>query len=210
VPTDTPLQNAGKTYVYEQDIPQSVIEIMQPGIAQDDPRYEAARVMNFILGSSGFGSRLTEEIREKRGLTYGIYSYFVNMDHANGLEISTSTKTETTAEMLSLIKAEFEKFKAAPVSDKELQDAKDYLIGSVPLSLTSTDAIAELMLSLQLDGRKSDYLDTREAQILATTPADIQAIAKDLLASESFTTIIVGKPSDLGDIETIKTLPNVE
>ncbi len=209
-PKDITIQNSGTIFVYEQDIPQSVIEILQPGIDSDDPRFEAAGVMNFILGSSGFGSRLTEEIREKRGLTYGIYSYFMNMDHAHGLAVSTSTKTENTSEMLRVIKAEFQNMMDTPVSEKELQDAKDYLIGSVPLSLTSTDKIAGLMLSLQLDGRASDYLDRREAQILATTPVDIQSLAKDILAPDAFTTIIVGKPSGLGDIEMIKTLPNVE
>lgn len=208
------IQNQGNVYVYKDDIPQSVIEIMQPGISRTDPEFQTAQVMNFILGSSGFGSRLTKEIREKRGLTYGIYSYFYSLDHLDALAVSTSTANANVGEMLKLIPAEFEKIAAEPVSDKELQDAKSYLIGSLPLSLTSTDKIAGLMNSMQLDGLAKDYLDTRNAQIEATTAEDVQAFAKKLLNPEHFVTVVVGSPEGLEDAsfeaQTIKKLPNVE
>ena len=93
---------------------------------------------------------------------------------------------------------------------QELNDAKAYLIGSVPLSLTSTDKIAKLMVSMQLDDRTPDYLDQREAQIKAVTADDIQALAKEVLTPARFTTIIVGKPEGMEDAERIQSLPNVE
>ncbi|MCB9982508.1 MAG: insulinase family protein [Rhodospirillales bacterium] len=207
---DLDIQNAGKTFLYKRDIPQSVIEIVQPGIGRDDPRFHTAQVMNFILGTSGFGSRLTNEIREKRGLTYGIYSYFYDYEHTKGLAVSTSTGNENVGEMVGLIKDEFTKMVDAPISADELRDAKSYLIGSVPLSMTSTDKIAELMNSLQLDGLPPDYLDSREEAIEATSVEDVQALAKALLAPEKFVTVVVGSPEGLEDVTTVKSLPNVE
>lgn len=207
------IQNSGQTFFYAQDIPQTVIEIMQPGISRADPDYISAQVMNFILGSSGFGSRLTEEIREKRGLTYGIYSYLYTLGHANALAVSTSTATQNAEEMLSLIQTEFTKIKNEPVSAQELADAKAYLIGSVPLSLTSTDKIAALLLSLQLDKLPINYLDQREETIQNTDIQTIQEIAQKLLKPEQLTVVMVGKPSSLendSEIETVKDLPNVE
>jgi len=191
------IQNAGKIFHYQRDIPQSVIEIMQPGIGRDDPRFNSAQVMNFVLGSSGFGSRLTEEIREKRGLTYGIYSYFYDLEHLKGLAVSTSTANKNVAEM--------------PITEKELSDAKSYLIGSLPLSLTSTNKIAGLMNSLQLDGLPIDYFDQREKAINETSIEDIQKLAQDLLSPENFVTILVGSPEELDqDMTRVKSLPNVE
>lgn len=204
------LQNQGQVFHYKRDIPQTVIEIMQPGIGRDDPAFQTAQVMNFILGSSGFGSRLTEEIREKRGLTYGIYSYFYDLDHLKGMAVSTSTANANVPEMLQLIKDEFERMVATPVSDKELREAQSYLIGSIPLSLTSTDKIAGLMNSFQLDNLPVDYLDRREEAIAATTTSDIQALAERLLKPDSFVTILVGQPEGLEETQSVSSLPNVE
>ncbi len=204
------LQNAGKSYVYTQDIPQTVIEIAQNGIGRADEGYYPAQIMNFILGESGFGSRLMEEIREKRGLTYGIYSYFRDYDDVDVMQVSTSTKNESVGEMLVLIKDEWQKMIDAPVSDKELADAKSYIIGSLPLQLTSTDSIADIILSLQLDHLPITYLDERADKINAVTAADIQNAARNLLDASSFTTILVGKPEGIEGAIMLDKLPNVE
>jgi len=169
--------------------------------------------MNFVLGSSGFGSRLTEEIREKRGLTYGIYSYLHDLDHVQALAISTSTANKNVTEMLKLSKDELKKRADEPITEKELADSKAYLIGSLPLSLTSTSKISGVLLSLQLDGLPVDYLDQREQAITKTTLEDVQTLAKDLLVPEKFVTILVGAPEGMDEVDTIKTvksLPNVE
>jgi zinc protease len=162
-----------------------------------------------VLGSSGFGSRLTEEIREKRGLTYGIYSYLYELNAMQGLAVSTSTASENVPEMLGLIKAEFEKMASTPISDSELSDAQSYLVGSLPLSLTSTNKITALMLSLQSDGLPIDYLDQREAAIKAVSIDAISRVAKDLLKPDQMTMVLVGK-SGVEDAITVKDLPNVE
>jgi zinc protease len=204
------LQNQGKIFVYKKDIPQTVIEMIEPGIDRKDPDYHIAQVMNFILGSSGFGSRLTMEIREKRGLTYGIYSYFSDMDKFDSLSVTSSTKSESAKELLDLVGVEWKKMTAEPVSEKELSDAKSYLIGSLPLSLTSTDAIAGLLLSLQVDGMPVDYLDQRETAIRSTTAVDIQRVAQRLLDPAAFVTVLVGQPAGIQNAVTVESLPNVE
>lgn len=212
---DIALQNQGQTFLYKQDTPQTIIEIMQPGIDRNDPDYQAAKIMNYILGGSGFGSRLMEEIREKRGLTYGIYSYFSGFDHVDTFAVSTSTKNESAGEMLSLIRGTFEEMASTPISAEDLTTAKTYLTRSLPLSLTSTDKISGLLLSLQMDNLPIDYLEQREDKIEAATIEDITRVAKRILNPEQFVTIMVGAPLNIsgGEIEPITEvtqLPNVE
>lgn len=204
------LKNAGKTYLFEVDIPQTHIEIAQSGISRADEDYHAAQVMNYILGGGGFGSRLMDEIREKRGLTYGIYTYFREYKEADVYHVVTSTQNSTVKEMLGLIKAEWAKIKDEPVAQKELSDARSYLLGSLPLSLTSTDSIAGLVLTLQIDNLPIDYLDQRQEKLRSISTADIQRTAQRILGSDSFTTILVGKPENIENVEKITTLPNVE
>ncbi len=209
-PAALTLQNQGKTYLFKKDIPQTIIEILQPSIDRKALEYSTAQVMNFVLGGSGFGSRLTKTIREERGLTYGIYSYLQDMNHIDLLAISSSTKNESAAEMLELIRAEWARMRDEPISEKELTNAKSYLIGSLPLSLTSTDKISGALLSLKLDDLPINYFDIREAEIQAVTAEEVQALAQDLLNPAHFTTVLVGQPEGLKNLEILSTIPNVE
>jgi zinc protease len=207
-PAAIDVQNQGTIAVFEKDIPQTIISIAQPGIARNHPDYHTAQVMNYILGSSGFGSRLTKVVREERGLTYGIYSYFMNMDYFSGLQVSTSTENKNVPEMIRLIHQEWDKMKAASVSDAELADTKSYMIGSLPLSLTSTDSIAGLLISLQQDGLPIDYLDQRQNAIAAVTKEDVQRVANALLDTTKMSVVLVGKPEAIENPVVIETLPN--
>lgn len=204
------LRNAGETYIYKQDIPQTIISISQQGITHENPDYHTAKVMNFILGESGFGSRLMEEIREKRGLTYGIYSYFREYKEIETLHVSTSTVNDKAKEILDLTYEQWDIMKNETVSKQELKDAKSYLIGSLPLSLTSTVSIANLLQSMQNNNLSIDYLDKRSAKIQKVTESDIQRVAKKLLDKNSFTTILVGNPQGIKGAKIISQLPNVE
>ncbi|NCC21056.1 MAG: insulinase family protein [Alphaproteobacteria bacterium] len=212
-PADIPdlrVQNAGGVVLFERDIPQTIIEIAQPGIGRDHPDYYAASVMNFILGSSGFGSRLMERVREKRGLTYGIYTGMVNFDHTDFVRLSTSTENANVPEVMNIIREEWERMRDEPVLPAEIETAKAYLVGSMPLMLSSTDRIAELVLSMQLDNLPIGYLDKRDLMIESVTIDDVRRVAKNLLVPEALTVVMVGRPQGMEPTRTVETLPNVE
>lgn len=204
------IQNTGATILMKKDQPQTIIQRAQDGIDRKDQDWHAAQIMNFILGSSGFGSRLMEEVREKRGLTYGIYTSFTGLDHAPTLSMQTSTRNDRVTEVLGLVDAEWTKMRESDVTPKELEDAKSYLIGAIPLALTSTDNIAGMMLSMQLDDLPSTYLDTISEKISALTAADVRRVAKRILEPGKQLTILVGDPVGVTPTKIVETLPNVE
>jgi len=203
------LQNQSKTFLFEKDVPQSVIEIALPAFGHDDPDYYALQVLNYIFGGAGFGSRLMEEAREKRGLTYGIYSSIDTYKQIDVLSISTSTKNESVGEMLSVIKDVMKNLRENPVSEKELNDAKLFLTGSMPLMLSSTDSIASTILSLRIEDLPIDYYDGYAQKIKAVTISDLQRVAERILHPESMVTILVGKPENVPNTTPITTIPNV-
>jgi len=112
--------------------------------------------------------------------------------------------------MISIIRDELRRISQEPVSADELKNAKDYIIGSLPLSLTSTDKISTILLSLQLNDRSINYLDEFSTKINKVTVEDIQRVAADLLDAEKLTTILVGKPENIENIIKIDELQNVE
>lgn len=207
---DFELQNLGKSFLYKKDIPQTIINIGLLSFGRDDPDYYALIVMDHIFGASGFGSRLMEEAREKRGLTYGIYSDMSSQDYISSYNVSTSTKNKTVGEMMSVIKDEMETIKSTPANNQELDDAKSYIIGSMPLSLTSTGRIAHALLDMQEKNRPMTYLDDFPDKIKSVTVEDIQRVAKRIMHPEKMMTVLVGNPENIKNIELKETLPNVE
>ncbi len=207
---DLTVQGGGQTALFAYDIPQSIIQIMQPGIGRDHPDYYPYQIMNFIYGGSGFGSRLMTEVREKRGLTYGIFSSFYLLDHLKALSISTSTENASAAQVLNLTREAMTGMMKEPITDKELNDAKSYLTGSMPLSLTSTGAIARLVLGLQLDHLPIDYLDTVDDKINIVTKEDVLRAAQTYLQPDKLTTVIVGRPEGVTPTRTMDKLPDVD
>lgn len=207
---DATLPETATTVLYKKEIPQTVIQMIMPGIDIKDPDYFAAEVMNFVFGGAGFGSRLMDVIREQRGLTYGVYSGLAGMKYANTVGISSSSKNETAKELIDLSLAEMQKMKETPVSAQELRDAKTFLVGSVPLDLTSTDRISGYMLSFQAEGLPKNYLDIRATGINAVTAEDVRRVAERVLRADKTTTILVGAPEAITPTTTVTTLPNVE
>ncbi len=204
------LQNQGSYNLFEQDIPQTIIKINLPGIRHGDNDYFSAKVMNHIYGGGGFGSKLMQTIREKEGLTYGVYSGLSEMDMTETLSISTSTKNETVEKTINLIKQEAKNLKNNSISEEELQDAKDYILGSMPVSLTSNTALTSIMMSLQNNNLPSTYLDTIDVNINSVTTNDIKRIAQRMLMFDKAVTVLVGNPENIIPTNTITTLPNVE
>lgn len=207
---DVVFDNQPSVSLYEQNIPQTVINMVIPGIKHTDPDYHAAEVMDFVLGSSGFGSRLTEEVREKRGLTYGIYSGLAEMDHSATLSIGTATRNDMAPEVLDITLKVMAGMTEGKITEKELTDAKSYLIGSIPLQLTSTDRISAILMGLLSDGLPADYMEQRSAAIEKLNVDDILRVSKRILELKNIKIIMVGHPKMEAGYKVVKSLPNVE
>lgn len=183
----------GETFVVESPVPQSVVVFGHRGIARDDPdRFAAAILMEVMAG--GFGSRLTEEIREKRGLTYGIYAYTLPLEDTELVMGGVSTRNDKVAETVGLVREIWAEMAANGPTEEEVRDAKTYLNGSFPMRLTSSRPIAGLLVSLQRNGRPIDYLDGRVERINAVTMADLKRVAKRLFLADELTFSVVGGP----------------
>ncbi len=196
------LQHQDKTIMLPLDTPQTYIATALPAVARNDANWHTAVVMNYILGGGSFDARLMREVREKRGLTYGIYSALLNMKYGNILQITLSTSNDKAQEALSVIRSELQRMANEGVTDSELADAKSYLIGSLPLELASTSDIANVLSSLQRDGLAPSYLTEREKAIKSVSADDVKKLAAQLLDPAKMTTILVGQPEGI-NVDTL-------
>ncbi len=195
-PSITQPQGSGTT-VIRQNVPQSNVLFGQEGLPRDDPDFYAAYVTNHILGGGGFTSRLTNEIREARGLAYSVYSYLNPMDFAPIWLGGLGTSNASVTQALDLVRQELERMAKGDVSQTELDDAKTYLTGSFPLRLTSNDRIASLLVSMQVSDLGPNYLEERNSFIEAVTLEDIKRVAARLYDPAGLITVVVGNPPDL-------------
>lgn len=179
------------------DVPQSVAIFGHEGIARDDPDFFAAFVLNEILGGGGFEARLMEEVREKRGLTYGVYSYLVPKDHAALYLGRVSSANDRIAEAIAVIRDEWSKMAENGVTQEELDGAKTYLTGAYPLRFDGNGPIANILVGMQMDGLPVDYVNTRNAQVEAITLEDIKRVAARILKPEALRFVVVGQPEGL-------------
>ncbi|MBI1327581.1 MAG: insulinase family protein [Alphaproteobacteria bacterium] len=200
---------ASAPLLYQQNIPQTIIRIAMPALDATSPDIAKADVFNHIFGASGFGSRLMENVREKAGLTYGIYSGFLHLDHADLLQVSTSTKNITAGQLLALYKKTAHDMQTTPPAEQELQETKDYLVGSIPLELTSTEAIASFLLTLQLDNRPVDYLTHYISELESVTAEDVKQMAGALLSTLPLI-VLVGMPEGVDNVTAVKTILGIE
>lgn len=183
--------------VIDYDAPQSVVVFGHEGIDRHDPDFFAAFVLNHILGSGGFGSRLMDELREKRGLTYGVGSYLVPMDLAATYQGSFASANDKVAEAVALVRAEWAKLAENGVSAEELEAAKTYLTGAYPLRFDGNAPIARILVGMQMDDLPVDYVETRNAKVEAVTPEDIRRVAARILKPEALHFVVVGRPEGI-------------
>ncbi len=197
IPGKAEVNIPGGVSVVEFDTPQSVALFSQEGIDRDDPDFFAAYLLNHILGGGGFESRLMQEVREKRGLTYGVYSYLVPKDLASVYLGSVSSANGRIAEAIDVIRSEWERAASEGVTEQELQDAKTYLTGAYPLRFDGNGQIAGIMVGMQMQGLPIDYIATRNDKVNAVTLEDANRVAKELLDPEGLHFTVVGKPEGL-------------
>lgn len=185
-------EKGGRAFI-EMNKPQTTFRLGMVGIDKHDPDYFPALVMNHILGGGGFTSRLTEEIREKRGLAYSVYSYLSPRTVPGPLVVGMNTKTASAAEALKIIRHEIGKMAETGVSDEELEDARLNLTGSFPMRLDGLGKIVSNLAGMGFHRLPDDYLDRWPQKVRAVTREDVLRVAKRLLKPGALNVVIVGK-----------------
>ena len=190
---------AGGVTVIDMDVPQSAIVFGLPGPMRGDPDYYAASVLNKALGGGGLNTRLFEEVRKKRGLAYAVSS-FLHPHRRAGLWIgSAGTRNERAGETLEVIRDVLADVAENGVTDREIADAKAYLTGSFPLRLDSNEAIAGMLVAIQLFDLGVDYLDNRNGYIEAVAAADVRRVARRMFDADGLLVVVAGRPEGIGE-----------
>ena len=191
VPEVKPLTQAQRLSIPFESA-QAHVFIGQPGIARQDPDFLALTVGNYVLGGGGFVSRLTEQVREKRGLSYSVYSYFSPGMHAGAFTVGLQTRPDQATQAVQVAQSVVAEFVKNGPTDKEVQAAKDFLIGGFALRLDSNKKLMDNLSNIAWYGLPLDYLDTWTAQVDKLTAKDIQQAFARHLQPERMVTVIVG------------------
>jgi len=196
-----PIANAtptglGKRIVINVDVPQAVVTFGGQGIARQDPEFMAAYIVNHILGGGSFSSRLYREVREKRGLAYGVSDSLVWFRRAAVMLGGTATRADRTADALAVIEQEVKRMAEEGPTPEELAAAKSFLKGSYALSLDTSGKIAAQLTQIQIDDLGIDYVQRRSALIDAVTIEDAKRVAKRLYGGVLLVTV-AGNPKGL-------------
>jgi zinc protease len=195
-----------------KDVNQSVIRMGHMGIDKDNPDMYAIRVMDYILGSSGFNSRLMSEVRNAQGLAYNVESSFdIGRRYLGSFTAETETKAQSTAKTIGIMEEIIAGMMKEPVSDQELDLAKDSIINSFIFAFTSPAVVANQKARLEYYRYPAGYLDNYRDNIARVTREDVLRVAKKYLHPEALKLVVVGdaklfdKPlSSFGRVEEIK------
>lgn len=182
-------------HVIPMPVPQPNALFGLPGIKRSDKDFIPAYVANYILGGGGFSSRLMNDVREKRGLTYGISTSLDPYRHAGLLIGQAASKKASMGETIAVLRQTMKAFAANGATGKELADAKTYLTGSFPLAFDSNVGIAAQFNSFQMSGLPVDYVQRRNALIEAVTPDDVKRVARRLFDPAKLTVVVAGELS---------------
>jgi len=174
---------------------QSHILLGYTGIKRGDPDLFPLYVGNYILGGGGFVSRLTEEVREKRGLVYSVYSYFMPMAELGPFQIGLQTKKEQADAALKLVRETVNKFIDGGVTEAELKAAKANIIGGFPMRIDSNSKILDYLAMIGFYKLPLNYLDEYNNNVAKVTTAQIKDAFSRRIKPENFVTIVVGDPS---------------
>lgn len=191
------LQSQGARRIIDVETPQSVVRFGAPGIDRHDPDYMAAYIANHILGGGVFSARLFKEVREKRGLAYGVSSSLYPMRYSSMFFGGTATKNERVAESIDVIASEIARMGADGPEDEEVRLAKQYLIGSYALHFDTSSKIAGQLLHLSLEDMGVDYIDRRNAMVAAITVDDVRRASARLFDADKLLVVTAGKPVGL-------------
>ena len=190
----TVISKGGKPNIVEMDVPQSVAVFGLGAVDRKDKDFMPLFVLNHILGGGGFASRLMEEVREKRGLAYSVYTQMSLYKNAAVISGAVATKNEQMGQSLQVIKDVLKSIEEKGPSQAELDAAKSYLTGSFALRFDTNAKIANQLLWVLMEGLGKDYIDKRNQLVDAVTLADVKRAAQRIVKVDDLVVTIVGKP----------------
>ena len=188
--------NKKEVIVIDKELSQTSIILGNVGIPRKNPDFYPLQVMNYILGGGGFSSRMMTNIRDNKGLVYGLFSHFDSRRETGSFEVSLQTKNSSANEAITEVLNEIKRMRNEPVTEGELQDAKDYLIGSFPLKMDTHAKIAGILIYQEFYGLGLDYFDKYKKWIQNVTPQEVQRVARQYLDPDRFVLVAVGKESE--------------
>ncbi|MEO0750876.1 MAG: pitrilysin family protein [Pseudomonadota bacterium] len=197
LPGDADVNLPGGVQVVEFETPQSTAIFAQKGIARDHPDYFPVFVLNHIVGGGGFESYLMDEVRAKRGLTYGVYSYLAEKDGSDLWMGSVASANDRVADAITVIRDIWQDISEGALTQDQLDDAKTYLTGAYPLRFDSNSRIANITAAMQLSDIPIDYIATRNDRVNAVTLEDLNRVAKEYMTPDALTFVVVGQPENL-------------
>ena len=187
-----------KTVKINRPITQANIILGHSGVSRENPDFYALTVMNYILGGGGFASRLVEQIRNKRGLAYSVASFFDPGKYPGSFQIVLQTKNSSAREAISLSLQQIELIQKEPVSEKELEGAKKYLIGSFPMRLDTQGKLANFLTQVEYYGLGLDYPEKYPSLINSVTREEVLRVARKYLHPENYILIVVANLKEAG------------
>ena len=179
------------------DTPQSVVIFAQDGIPRDAADFFEGFLTLEVLGGGGFNSRLMEEVRVKRGLTYGIGAFLFPRDLSETIQGGFSSDNGKVAEAIDIVRAEWRRLKEEGLTPEEVARVKTYLTGAYPLRFDGNARIANMLVGMQMEDLGIDYVNTRNAQVEAVTEERIAAFIDSVIDPEGLHFVVVGQPEGL-------------
>jgi zinc protease len=193
-----PVLEKTKFLKLDREVTQANIVLGHLGISRDNPDYYPLQVMNYILGGGGFSSRLVNDIRDKRGLAYSVGSTYLSRRYPGSFQVPLQTKNPSAMNAVKLVLENMRRIKDNEVSDEELEDAKAYLIGSLPLSIETDKEVAENMALLEYYHLGLDYFDKYRQNIQRLSKRDVLRVAQKYLHPDKYVLVIVGNLKKMG------------
>jgi len=194
----TTFAEAQKTLRINRPITQANIILGQAGVRRDNPDYYALTVMNYILGGGGFSSRLMEEIRNKRGLAYSVASFFDYGKYPGSFQIVLQTKNASAREGISLSLQQMERIRKELVSEKEIEGAKKYLVGSFPMRFDTQAKLVNFLSQVEYYGLGLDYPEKYPTLIRSVTREAVLRVAQKYLHPENHILVVVANLREAG------------
>jgi len=200
--------------VDKPDLTQAYIQYGHLGLKRSTPDYFSIRIMNYILGGGGFSSRMMQEVRAKRGLTYGISCTFSHQKEGGSYEVSTFTRNDSTVAAIQASLAEIKRIRTEKVSEKELENAKNFYFGYFPFRFETPQQIASMIIDVEIYGLGDDYIKNYRQNVKKVTADDVLRVAQKYLEPDNMKFVVVSNAADvktrLESLGSVKVVPFTE